>query len=203
MGAQTLGMIIETLIYGPLKNNCYLVSCESSKEAVVIDPGGRSNNILRMIEQNSLTVKYIVNTHKHRDHTGVNGAVKEATGAVLAAGVRDASDIKNPAVDRLLKEGDRIVFGDCALEVIETPGHTPGGICLYASGSSGSPGSVFTGDTLFHEDVGRTDLPGGDEAALHASIAKLLKLPEDTTVYPGHEEFSSIRHERLANPMKA
>lgn len=189
-------MIIETLIYGPLKNNCYLASCEATREAVVIDPGGRSKNILRMIEQSGLTVKYIVNTHKHWDHTGVNGVIKEATGAVLAAGVSDANDINNPAVDLLLKEGDRIIFGDCSLEVIETPGHTPGCICLY------TPGSVFTGDTMFHEDVGRTDLPGGDEAALRASIAKLLKLPEDTIVYPGHEEFSSIKHERTANPMK-
>lgn len=172
----------------------------------MIDPGGGSKNILRVIEDSGLTVKYIVNTHKHRDHTGVNGAVKEATGAVLAAGARDADGIKNPAVDRLLKEGNLLTFGDCSLEVIETPGHTPGGICLYASGypgHPGSPGSVFTGDTLFNEDVGRTDLPGGSEAALRASIAKLLKLPEDTIVYPGHEEFSSIKHERTANPMRS
>lgn len=191
-----MGINVETIIYGPLKNNCYLVSCDVTKEAVVIDPGGRSKEILRMIEEKGLTVKYIINTHKHWDHTGVNGAIKEATGAVLVAGAHDADGIKNPGVERLLKEGDRLVFGDCALEVIETPGHTPGGICLY------TPGALFTGDTLFSEDVGRTDLPGGDEAALRASIAKLLRLPEDTTVYPGHEEFSSIRHERTANPMK-
>lgn len=197
MEAQAVGMIIETMPYGLLKNNCYLVSCDATKEAVVIDPGGRSKMILRIIVERGLTVKYIINTHKHRDHTGANSSVKEATGAQVAAGARDADDIKNPAVDRLLKEGDTITFGELSLEVIETPGHTPGCICLY------TPGSVFTGDTMFHEDVGRTDLPGGDEAALRASIAKLLMLPEDTTVYPGHEEFSSIKHERAANPMKA
>ena len=189
-------MTIETVIYGPLKNNCYLISCDITQEAVVIDPGGRSKEILRMIKEKGLTVKYIIITHKHRDHTGVNGVVKEATGALIAAGARDAADIKNPAVDRLLKEGDVITFGNLSLTVLETPGHTPGCICLY------TPGSVFTGDTMFHEDVGRTDLPGGDEAALRASIAKLLKLPEDTIVYPGHEELSSIKHERVANPMK-
>lgn len=172
-------MIIKQLAIGAMDNFCYLVGCENTREALVIDPGGDVEAILSAAAAQDLTITTIVNTHGHGDHTAGNAGLKARTGARILIHARDAD--RGLPVDGHLTDGERIRVGDLALEVIHTPGHTPGGVCLYADGN------LFTGDTLFVGDSGRTDLPGGDRPTLGASIRRLMTLPEDTVVWPGHD----------------
>ena len=155
---------------------CYIAGCEKTKEAMVIDPGGEVDRIISEIEQLGLTVTYIVNTHQHGDHTAGNAELKERTGAQLVTSAMEASPLTDIALD---KETKTFQMGEIAFDVFHTPGHSPGGICLHAEGH------LFTGDTLFVGDSGRTDM-GGDRPALGASIRSLMVLPEDTIVWPGH-----------------
>jgi glyoxylase-like metal-dependent hydrolase (beta-lactamase superfamily II) len=172
-------LIIRQLEIGAMDNFCYLIGCEQSRQALVIDPGGDVATILSAASAEGLTITTIVNTHGHGDHTAGNAALKDQTGARIMIHALDASDAL-PA-DVHLVDGGQIRLGAIILEVIHTPGHTPGGICLYADGN------LFTGDTLFVGDSGRTDLPGGDRPTLGASIRRLMTLPEDTVVWPGHD----------------
>ncbi len=200
-------MIFGSLIVGILNTNCYLLGCSQTGQAVVVDPGFEGEKIIREIRRLELQVKYIVNTHGHIDHISANSKLKEATGGLICLHERDLPLYLNPSFgisvaaekqpdpDRLVAEGDRIVFGQAELEVLETPGHTEGGISLLGSGL------VFTGDTLFAGSVGRTDLPGGNWEQLLQSIRrKLMVLPEQTRVYPGHGPDSTIIREKKANP---
>lgn len=203
-------MIIEKRELGPIMANCYILGCEDTREAVVIDPGDESDVILTTLASHQLTVKAIVNTHGHFDHVGANRRMKEATGAPLmihpddapmlgdlsrAAGAFGLSAENSPDADRLLDEHDEIGFGKYTLTVLHTPGHSRGGICLYM------PGYLFVGDTLFAGSIGRTDLPGGDYQTLIDSIKqKLLVLPEDTRVFPGHGPETTIGREKISNP---
>jgi len=190
--------------------NCYILGCENTKEAVVIDPGDDGDQILIALAKSALKVKYLINTHGHFDHVGANKAMKEATHASIGIHPDDApmlnelsrsaamfgmSAENSPAPDILLNQGDRLSFGDITLEVIHTPGHSKGGICLYTKGY------LFAGDTLFKRSIGRTDLPGGDYDTLIASIrTKLFTLPDDTIVYTGHGPETSIGDEKRMNP---
>ncbi|MEW6082344.1 MAG: MBL fold metallo-hydrolase [Bacillota bacterium] len=204
-------MKLDMVAVGAFQANCYILGCERTKEGLVIDPGSEPKRILDMVARMGLRVTTIVNTHAHVDHIGANLEVKNATGADLLIHEADEpytkSSLKNLTLlspfsakpgqpDRLLKEGDSVLVGqEISLEVIHTPGHTPGGICLYGDGI------LFTGDTLFSGSIGRTDLPGGNLETLIASIReKLLILPEDTLVYPGHGPSSTIGDERSSNP---
>lgn len=203
-------MIIEKLEVGPIMANCYILGCERTKESVVVDPGDDGDQILMALAKLELKVKYLINTHGHFDHVGANKKMKEVTQAILAihpddepmlmelsksASMFGLSAENSPPADLLLNHGDRVSFGDITLEVIHTPGHSKGGICLYTKGH------LFAGDTLFRSSIGRTDLPGGDFDTLISSIkTKLFKLPDDTIVYTGHGPETTIGDEKRMNP---
>ena len=203
-------MIIEKLEVGPIMANCFILGCEETQEAVVIDPGDDADVILMKLADLNLKVKYLINTHGHFDHVGGNARLKEVTGAILAIHPLDEpmlsqlsssatmfglSSDNSPPPDLHLNEGDEVVFGKITLKVIHTPGHSQGGICLY------TPGHLFAGDTLFARSIGRTDLPGGDFDTLIASIKdKLLVLDDNTVVYTGHGPETSIGQEKQMNP---
>lgn len=203
-------MIIKCIPVGPMGANCYIVGCNDTKEAVVIDPGGDVARILDFLKDQGLTLKYIVNTHGHIDHIAGNDQLRDATGAQLLVHQLDAPMMENPKLnlsgfmgfevklkpaDRLLTDGDTLKVGKIKLDILHTPGHTRGGICLVTDGA------VFSGDTLFNGSIGRTDFPGGDFDAIINSIkTKLMSLPDDTTVYPGHMGESTVAYERKLNP---
>jgi glyoxylase-like metal-dependent hydrolase (beta-lactamase superfamily II) len=190
--------------------NCYILGCESTKEAVVIDPGDDADRILMELSKAELRVKYLINTHGHFDHVGANKRMKEVTGAQLAIHPDDEPMLSqlsrsalmfgmsvedSPPADMLLEDGDEITFGDITLKVIHTPGHSKGGVCLYTKGH------LFAGDTLFAGSIGRTDLEGGDYDTLISSIKnRLLSLDENTIVYTGHGLETTIGNERRMNP---
>ena len=203
-------MIIESLTVGPIQANCYILGCEDTLEAAVIDPGGEADRILLAIARKEMTLQYIINTHGHFDHVGANKEIKKVTGARILIHRIDApmlarladsaaswglSAENSPAPDRMLEDGDTINVGTIALKVLHTPGHTQGGISLYTDNC------VFVGDTLFAGSVGRTDFPGGDAGTLRKSIhAKLFTLEDTVTVYPGHMGPTTIGEERRNNP---
>jgi glyoxylase-like metal-dependent hydrolase (beta-lactamase superfamily II) len=182
-------MIVKKLTVGPLEENCYIVGDESSKQAIVIDPGDEPDRVLEIIESEHFTVTAIVCTHAHFDHIGAVGDLKKATGAQvlihredgeLYEKARDQAAIwgfdldETTKPDGYLDENDTVKVGNLTFTVLHTPGHSPGGICLYGEGL------VITGDTLFQGSVGRTDMHGGDAKKLQASFKRLLDLPEDT-----------------------
>ena len=200
-------MIFKTFEVGPYQTNCYIVGSDTSKNAMVIDPGDQANLIISFIKKHDLKVSLIVITHSHFDHTGALKEVKEATGARVAIHEAEADGAKGiiaglmagiqKAVkpDLVFKDGDTIDIDDLHFKVLHTPGHSPGGISLYGHGL------VFTGDALFNMGIGRTDFPGCSHARLIESIkSKLLSLPDDTLVYPGHGPESSIGYEKQRNP---
>ena len=203
-------MIIKELAVGPIMANCFIVGCEDTRKSVVIDPGDDSDRILLSLAESKLTVKYIINTHGHFDHVGANRKMKEATGAELMIHPLDApmlgfltsaassfglSAENSPDADKEIVDGDIISFGKVELNVIHTPGHSPGGISLYTSGH------VFVGDTLFAGSIGRTDFPGGDYNTLISSVQKrLFPLGDDTRVYCGHGPQTTIGREKKFNP---
>lgn len=206
-------MIVKRIQIGVMGVNCYLIGCEETKEAVVIDPGTGADTILNKINEDNWNIKYIINTHGHYDHIGANGAIKEATGAKILIHPEDAPMLTNPdlnfsslagrgdiidgpAADKTIEEGDIIKVGKTVeLKVIHTPGHTRGGISLYQQGH------LITGDTLFSFSIGRTDFPGGSRDEIMDSIhSKLLNYPDETKVYPGHNNVSTISEVKEQNP---
>ena len=203
-------MIIKELVVGPLMANCFIFGCKETKEAVVIDPGGDADRILFSLADSGLHVKYIINTHGHFDHVAANGKIKDATGADILIHPLDASMLgslsnnaaifgisveNSPPCDQTIEEGDTVSFGKITLEVLHTPGHTPGGISLYTDKI------VFVGDTLFSGSIGRTDFPGGDFNTLISSIrTKLFKMDDDVRVLSGHGPETSIGSEKRFNP---
>jgi len=203
-------MLLIRLVVGPLQVNCFILADEKTKEAVVIDPGDDAGDILKVINEKGLKIKYILNTHAHFDHVGANKAIKDATGAELLLHEADAAalakvshqsrsfgmpPVSSPSADRYVKHGDTITAGEVSLKVLHTPGHTPGGISLLEQGM------VFTGDALFAGSIGRTDFPGGDLTTLLLSIkTNLMTLPDDTKVFSGHGPASTIGDERRDNP---
>jgi len=202
-------VIVERLVLGSFETNCYIVGSESAGEGMIIDPADKAGEIMKKVEDLKLDIKLTLLTHGHMDHIGALADVKRATGAEVAVHGDDAESMRSklmrmlfglsyptpPPPDRLLKDGDSIDIGDLHFSVLHTPGHTPGGICLLGEGV------VFSGDTLFNSSVGRTDLPGGSYEKLMGSIqTKLMMLPDDTIVYPGHGPDTTIGAERRGNP---
>jgi hydroxyacylglutathione hydrolase len=172
-------MIIKQLEIGMMDNFCYIVGCETTRKALVIDPGADVERILSEAMTEGLTIELIVNTHTHGDHTAGNDRLKALTKARIVLHEREVSGY--PRADVVLSDEKTLQLGEITFDVIQTPGHTPGGICLHAEGN------LFTGDTLFVGDSGRTDLPGGDRPTLGASIRRLMELPDSTVVWPGHD----------------
>lgn len=201
-------MIVRKLVVGPYASNCYIVGSEETKEGLIIDPGAEAEEILRAVAKLGLKIKLIILTHRHPDHVGAAAPVKQATGAEVAAHAECAKYLPQsssylyeppfeaaPYPDRILKEGDSIDIGGLHFTVLHTPGHTPCGISIYGEGH------VFTGDTLFNYGIGRYDLIDGDYNALINGIkTKLLTLPPETIVHPGHGPDSTISTEKRANP---
>lgn len=207
-------MEVEQVKVGQMVVFSYIVSCTETKEALIIDPGGDEKLLAEKVKQKGLTLKYIVNTHGHSDHTCGNAKLKSLTGAKIimheiddklfrskeaVAMGRGMGFEPSPAADITVKDGDEIKIGKVTLKVLHTPGHTPGGICLLAEGQ------VFTGDTLFVGGIGRTDLPGSDNRQFMNAIRdKLVTLPDETIVWPGHDygprPSSTISLEKIANP---
>jgi len=201
-------MIIKKLVVGPLEENCYIVGDESTKQAIVIDPGDEPDRIIEMLRDNGLKVSNIICTHAHFDHIGAVGDIKRTTGANVLIHRGDIGLYENakgqaafwgyelddiPQPDGFLDEGQEVRVGQLTFKILHTPGHSPGGICLYGEGV------VFTGDTLFYGSVGRTDLYGGDIAKLKESFKRLLSLPEDTVVLSGHGPETTIGREKREN----
>lgn len=203
-------MIIQSLPVGPIMANCYILGCEKTKKAVVIDPGDEADRILIMLAKSGLTVQYILNTHGHFDHVGANKRMKAATGAQILIHAADAPMLTqlsrmaatfgmyiedSPPPDKTIKDGDEIEFGQIKLSVIHTPGHTQGGVSFYTDGN------VFVGDTLFAGSIGRTDFPGGDYDTLISSIRrKLFPLGDHVRVFTGHGPETTIGREKRLNP---
>jgi hydroxyacylglutathione hydrolase len=225
-------LIHEILPVGMLQCNCHIVGDPRTREAIVIDPGDDAARILEVVERHHFKVVAIVVTHTHIDHVIGLRRVHDATGAPVYVHADDldlyrmlevqASWLgwKTPEkahIDQLMQEGDVIRWGGFSAQILHTPGHTPGSICLYmpsdihaasaeenaASGKSagGGTGQLFAGDTLFSGSIGRTDLWGGSFQGIIRSLkGKLLELPDDTVVYPGHGDMTTIGKERATNP---
>ncbi len=204
-------MILVTLPVGLIQTNCYVVGCEETRQAAIIDPGGHPDQILAQLQAHNLTLQFILNTHAHFDHTDANGALVRATGASLALHPDDLRLLQDsggaamfgvhaetsPSPDRELAHGDRLQVGTLEFQVLHTPGHTPGHVCFYEE----KQGVLFDGDVLFYRGIGRTDLPGGDWQQLMDSIQRVLfALPDDVVVYPGHGPATTIGDEKKLNP---
>lgn len=208
-----MALLVQQLTVGMMGVCCYIVSCEATKQAAIIDPGGDEDRILDYCTRNDLQVTYIINTHGHPDHDCGNGRLKAATGAQIVLHGDDVTYFSDqrikdyfsglglpasPPADLIVKDGDTITIGNEQLQVIHTPGHTPGGICLY------SAPHCFTGDTLFVGAVGRTDFPGGSMRQMIDAIKnRLLTLPPETIVWPGHGyggSQSTMAREAQSNP---
>jgi hydroxyacylglutathione hydrolase len=219
MGEGTLAMILKTLVVGQLKTNCYLVACEHTREALIIDPGDDADEIMAALaslgagsQLAPFQARHIVLTHFHFDHILAAEALRLKTGASLAIHRDDADALSDPPAlfryfspgalrglkaDRLLEDGEMLHVGELVVQVLHTPGHSPGGIALWIA----TEGIVFGGDTLFREGVGRTDFPGCSAEELLRSIReRLFALPDETVVYPGHGPATTIGHERRHNP---
>lgn len=201
------------MIVGSMGVCCYIVSCPETKKAAVVDPGGDVPRILNSLKEQQLDLEYIIATHGHPDHVCGNRELQEATGARIIMysadadffGRKEVSDYFNmlgleasPDPDLQVNDGDTISIGNESMQVIHTPGHTPGGMCLL------SGKDLITGDTLFAGGIGRTDFPGGSHKELLDSIrTKLFPLPDDTVVWPGHGyggTQSTIGEEKSGNP---
>ncbi len=186
-----------------LSTNCYVVSCPETKETIVIDPGFEANyeaeQVIRYVDQNSLQVKFIINTHGHSDHISGNLLLKRKYGVPVcihtydAGCLNDLGDDLSP-VNVLLEDGELLKLGHVTLKVMHTPGHSLGSISLVGETL------VFTGDTLFAGGIGRTDFEGGSDCDMRVSLQKLVGLPEDYVVYPGHGCASTIGEEKRVNP---
>ncbi len=202
--------MIEGRPVGMIAANCYIYACDQTRKAVLIDPGGEGQKIYRWVLEKGLSVDYILLTHGHGDHIGAVDELRDLFGAKVGIHAADAGMLTDSrqnlsvyigqalsfrAADILLHDGQEISIGNRKLKVIATPGHSRGSIC-FLTGEG-----LFSGDTLFAGSIGRTDFPGGSlEQLLQGVATKLLILPEDTPVYPGHGEYTTIGQEKRENP---
>jgi hydroxyacylglutathione hydrolase len=201
-------MLLEILTLGSYQTNCYIFASDVTKNGILIDPASAAPEIIDRLERLSIKVGFIVLTHGHPDHAGALKQLKEYTQAEFAMHKADVPILNDRLLntllgfkqlaiepDRMLEDGETLTLDGLSLNVVHTPGHTPGGICLLGKGL------LFSGDTLFNMSVGRTDLPGGNSDQLTRSIRnRLMKLTDDTVVYPGHGPATTIGEERLNNP---
>jgi hydroxyacylglutathione hydrolase len=205
-------MIIKTFVSGPFETNSYIVYDEISKKAIIIDaPPEFSASALEFIKANQLTVDQIILTHGHIDHIADAEIIRVETNAKILMHEGDIIWL-NPAQywldmvsgkflkfvpDKMLKDNESITVGELEFRILHTPGHTQGGICIYNKANN----VIFSGDTIFQESIGRTDLPGGSTEVLLNSIReKILPLPDETEIYPGHGDTTKIRNEKKYNP---
>jgi len=204
-------MILKALVVGPIAANCFIIGDSATNEGAIIDPGGDAQMILQVVEEAGLAIKFIIATHGHFDHNAAVAKLKEALNCDFLLHESDLPFVKRskntamnwgipidqvPDPDRYIKEGDILKVGSLELEIIHTPGHSPGGISLYIK----SEGVLFSGDTLFFASIGRTDFDGGSMSQLQNSIReKLYTLPENTIVYTGHGEQTTIGSEKVHN----
>jgi glyoxylase-like metal-dependent hydrolase (beta-lactamase superfamily II) len=214
-------LIHEIIPVGLLQCNCSVVGDPDTREAIVIDPGDEVERILEAIAQHKLNVRLVLNTHAHIDHVGGLRKMQQVTGAPVLMHAEDLELYRHldeqaawigmaaPAmveVDGLLREGDTVRWGPYEARILHTPGHTRGSVSLHLPADSGQaeaaePGKLFAGDTLFAGSIGRTDLWGGSfEEIMRSIYGKILALPDDTLVYPGHGPATTIRQERETNP---
>ena len=210
MNDNSLDYFLESLVVGDLQMNCYIFGCSATRQAVIIDPGGDAELIVSAVAEIGATIKMILLTHGHYDHIAGLREVKQHFNCPVLIHVADEEALTNPMVnlsaltganitcepaEQILDDGDQVAVGNLRLEVIHTPGHTPGGVCFrYGK-------VVFGGDVLFQGSIGRTDLPGGDYSTLIRSIrTQLLVLEEETRVYNGHGPSTTIGAESRSNP---
>lgn len=204
-------MILRTLQVGIIQTNCYVVGCDQTKQGVVIDPGGHPERIVRAVQEAGLTIRYVLNTHCHFDHMAANADIVAATGALLAIHPAERAILDarggarwfgvpvpaSPPPDLELTDGQILEVGTLRLQVLHTPGHSPGSVTFYLPKEN----VAFDGDVLFAMGVGRTDLPGGDWDTLMRSIGEVLfALPEETILYPGHGPETTVGQEKRFNP---
>lgn len=203
-------MEFDSVIVGALETNCYLVYCTESLECAIVDPGAEAQKIFHLITKKSLNPVVLLNTHGHIDHIGANKDIKERFNIPLCIHALDKSMLENvqqlelsfflgakesPSPDKYLEDGDMVKLGKSSLQVIHTPGHSPGSVSFLGDGF------ILSGDTLFYGGVGRADLPGGSWDELERSIKnKILTLPDETIVLPGHGPATSVGQERNLNP---
>jgi len=202
-------MIIKTMVIGPIQVNNYLVIDEKTRDAALIDAGGDWEKTLRLAKNNNANIKYVLNTHGHFDHTAGDFDIKQKTGAKVFVHKDDMYFVENlkshlelhdmptfetPQIDEYLEDGQIIKVGNLEFKVIHTPGHSEGAVCFLVDNV------LFSGDTLFANSAGRTDLPGGSYEKLKTSVHKLFILDDSVKVYPGHGPSTSIGHEKENNP---
>ncbi len=205
--------IIQTTV-GMMEVFCYLVYDEETRDGILIDPAGNEKQLIDLLSREGVKLRYIVNTHGHADHTCGNGQLKQATGAPVVMHALDDEFFQRSAnkamaqmmgfpahdpADITVQDGDELTFGNITMKFIHTPGHTPGACCILVDGN------LFTGDTLFVGAAGRTDLPGGSmEQLLNSIHKKIIALPSETVIWPGHNygasPKSTIAHEKNTNP---
>ena len=203
-------MIIENIVVGPLEVNCYILGCDDTREAAIIDPGGDADKIIKAIEKGKFIPKLIINTHAHFDHVGGVKAIQDHFKIDFLLHKDDLFLIENldeqatsfglgsiprPEVNKFVNNEDMVSFGQKVIKVIHTPGHTPGGVCYYVDNS------IFVGDTMFAGSIGRTDFPGSSYETLIKSIKeRLFPLGDSVTVYSGHGPSTTIGNEKSHNP---
>ena len=201
-------MLIKTLALGPLETNCYIVTDESTLSCAVIDPGGDASLLLDYLESNLLTVRFVLLTHAHFDHTGAVSQLLEETGATLCMhkgddgtpiGSNEFDVYHAPEGTQFYKEGDVVSVDALSFSVLETPGHTPGSVCLLCTEAGSEDRALFSGDTLFRDSCGRTDFMLGSTEDILRSLKRLAELPGNCEVYPGHGFSTTLDRERSVN----
>ena len=200
-------MLIKTITVGAYETNCYIVADEQTLECAVIDPGADASTILDYLEETHLRCRFVLLTHGHFDHTGAVSDVLAETDAMLMmhkadVGVSVGGDFYRfvpPQDTKFFTDGDIVCVGGLSFTVIETPGHTPGSVCLLCSEASSGESALFSGDTLFRDSCGRTDFPGSSTDDMLRSLKRLAQLPGDCEIYPGHGFSTTLDRERSVN----
>lgn len=212
MRDKSTRILLERLIVGPFQSNCWILGCKETLEGIVIDPGDEAKRILKTIEKHELTLKQVIHTHGHLDHVSATSVIQQETDALVLMHEADEFLLENlslqastfgipapevPVVNQHIHEGDEFSFGVHTLSVIETPGHSPGGVCLRLEEEK----LLFAGDTLFAGSIGRTDLWDASYKQLIRSISeKLLPLDDDMVIHPGHGPSTTLEDEKRYNP---